>query len=155
MIPANYILNRQGPFFSHCGLSSRYSGNVHCPKGNRFSEYNIKCSGGNRDTTRNTSCSISFFSTFHVISRKFGLLFGQSKTYQLGNIVLPLYASLRVYNFRSRHYMLGNSLEGLHVKLSVVNIPRVSAWLADSNQQAVHANAAAKGMRIHVIFRPL
>ena len=58
--------------------------------------------------------------------------------------MLPLYASLRVYNFRSRHYMLGNSLEGLHVKLSVVNIPRVSAWLADSDQQAVHANTAEK-----------
>ena len=58
--------------------------------------------------------------------------------------MLPRYASLRVYNFRSRHYMLGNSLEGLHVKLSVVNIPRVSAWLADSDQQAVHANTAEK-----------
>ena len=28
-------------------------------------------------TTRNISCSIMFSSTFHVISRKFGLLFGQ------------------------------------------------------------------------------
>ena len=32
---------------------------------------------GKRDTTRNFLCSISFSSTFHVITRKFGLLFGQ------------------------------------------------------------------------------
>ena len=43
-----------------------------------FPRYNMKCSGENVcSTMRNISCSIMFSTTFHVISRKFGLLFGQ------------------------------------------------------------------------------
>ena len=50
-----------------------------------------------RDTTRNISCSIMFSSTFHVISRKFGLLsnnvspflrsFSQEKNVQKSNFL--------------------------------------------------------------------
>ena len=45
-----------------------------------FLRFNRNYGGENwkRDTTRNISCNISFSSTFHVISRKFELIFGQS-----------------------------------------------------------------------------
>ena len=52
-------------------------GSLHCPKGNSFPRYNMKCSWGNVISTRNISCSIMISTTFHVISRKFVLLFGQ------------------------------------------------------------------------------
>ena len=48
----------------------------HCPNGNRFSAIKHEMWQRKRDTTRNISCSILFSSTFHGISRKFGLLFG-------------------------------------------------------------------------------
>ena len=63
---------------------------IQCPKGNWFSVIKHEMWRGKRDTTRNISCSISVSSTFHVKSRKFGLLFGQwtrsQQSYLLKNV---------------------------------------------------------------------
>ena len=57
---------------------------VHCPKGNRSSAIRTRNVVGNTryysiEYMRNISWSISFSSTFHVISQKFWLLFGQCR----------------------------------------------------------------------------
>ena len=45
------------------------------PKVIDFQRYNMKCSGENVIQRGKSSCSSRFSSTFHVLSRKFGLLF--------------------------------------------------------------------------------
>ena len=78
---------------------------IHCPKGNPFSEIEHEMQWGKSDTTRNSSCSIMFSTTFNVISRKFGSLFGQCIT-MLGNLspfrvqcvyCIALYCPVRVH----------------------------------------------------------
>ena len=48
----------------------------HCLKGNQFSAIEHEMYRGKRDTMQNISYSISFSSTFHDISQKFGFTFG-------------------------------------------------------------------------------
>ena len=73
-------------YFKQCINSCSFKNSVHThmlyalftvPKEIDFPQYNMKCSGGQPDTTQNSSCIIMFSTTFHVISRIFGLLFGQ------------------------------------------------------------------------------
>ena len=56
---------------------SRKGLTLHCPKGYHYSAIHHEMQRGKQDTSRNISCRILFFSTYHVILRKFGLIFGQ------------------------------------------------------------------------------
>ena len=58
-----------------------------------FPRYNTKWSGENEIcTTRNTLCSISFSSTFRVISMQFGLTFNYYQEIAFWNFAIILYS---------------------------------------------------------------
>ena len=68
------------------------------PKVIDFLRYNTKSSGDIKILrTRNISCSISLSSTFRVISRKFGLLFGQCYRRKHRVITLRGLMSIRLF----------------------------------------------------------
>ena len=102
------MVNISKNWLTICSMSQETIGGtltnkIHFPKEIDFPRFNMKCSRpGKRDTMRNISCSIMFSTTFHVISRTFGLLFGQCvknlvNTIPIGGVRLDR------QNFSSRH----------------------------------------------------
>ena len=100
------MVNISKNWLTICSMSQETIGGtltnkIHFPKEIDFPRFNMKCSRpGKRDTMRNISCSIMFSTTFHVISRTFGLLFGQC----VKNLVNTI-GGVRLdrQNFSSRH----------------------------------------------------